>query len=138
MPTDVGITHGEGFALQFDYGIFTGAFAFSHSYNASHDPAGLFVTDERTVGTLMADLHPGNFRFRGAASFLSRAKGNDVDTTPPIGQNEFDTELTAGYRIVDGLVVSLGYRGAYGAGPANHMAFLGLATSFQGTVPFSR
>lgn len=134
---DPGFTHGEGFATQFDVDFFTAAAALSHSYNTSHSAAGLHVTDDRAVGTLLLDFHPGNWRFHGMASFLSRAQASDADRDPAKGQTEIDTEVTAGYRIVDGLVASIGYRGEYGPIP-NHMAFLGLTTSFNGRIPFSR
>jgi len=133
---DPGFTHGEGFATQFDYDFFTSAIALSHSYNSSHSGPGLRVTDERTVASLLLDFHPGNWRFHGIASFLSRDQASDADNQPPKGQTEFDTEVTAGYRIVDGFVLSLGYRGEYGPIP-NHMAFLGISTSFNGRIPFS-
>jgi hypothetical protein len=62
-----------------------------------------------------------------------------------VAQSEIHTELTAGYSPVPGLTFSLGYRGAYGEtgvlpghGLATHMGFLGMTTSFQGEVPFSR
>lgn len=132
---DPGFTHGEGFATQFDYDFFTGSVGFSHSSNSSHNATDLHITDERSVATLLTDFHPGNFRFHGMLSFLSRAQARDADLSPPIGQNEVDTEVTAGYRLVDGLVLSAGYRGAYGP-IANHMGFLGLATSFNGRIPF--
>jgi len=135
--SDPGNSHGEGLALQFDYGIFTSALAFSHSGNTSHDAGGLQLLDNRDIASLMLDFHPGNWRFRGVASFLNQAKASDLVAAPAHGLSEFDTELTVNYRIVEGLVASLGYRGVYGEGQSNHMGFLGLTTSFQGSIPFS-
>ncbi|HKY63078.1 MAG TPA: hypothetical protein VJR29_06645, partial [bacterium] len=141
---DPGITHGEGFAATFDYGIFTGGAGFAHRYGSSHNTLELEATDERHVGTLLADFHPGDWRFRGVVSFLGRASARDAAVTPAVAATETHTEFSVGYSPVQGLTFSLGYRGAYGedgGAPgrdlSTHMGFLGMATNFQGEVPFS-
>lgn len=135
---DPGMTHGEGFGLTLDYGIFTGGIAYGRLFGSSRDDTGSESTGERGVGTLLLDVHPGDFRFRGALSFLSRADAEDATSAPPSGQNETHTELTVGYQPVKGLNLALGYRGAYGQEDfATHMGFLGVQTSFKGEIPFA-
>jgi len=135
---DPGITHGEGFAATFDHSFFTGGVGFAHRYGSSHNALELEATDERYVGTLLADFHPGDWRFRGVLSFLGRANASDAAVTPAVAQSETHTEFSVGYQPVQGLTLSLGYRGAYGESLGTHMGFIGMQTNFQGEVPFSR
>ncbi len=131
---DPGITSGQGLGLLFDYGIFTGGAALTHRYGSSHDSLGIEATDERSAATILLDVHPGDWRFRGAISFLNRANASD-SFFPSIGQNETHTELTVNYQPIEGLMLTAGYRGAYG-GVTTHMGFVGIQTSFQHLFPF--
>jgi len=132
-----GLTHGEGFALQLDYGIFSGIAGYAHRDGFSVDDLGREIVETRDGLDIILDLHPGDFRFRGALAFLNRGQGKDVGLTPATGQTEIDTEISASYSIVEGLQVSAGYRGAYSSdGRSSHMAFLGLLSTFHGTIPF--
>lgn len=139
---DPGLTTGQGGAATFDYSFFTGGVGFAHRYGSSHNTLELEATDERYVGTLLTDFHPGDWRFRGVVSFLGRANARDIAVTPAVAQSEIHTEFSVGYSPVQGLTFSLGYRGAYGDNggtPLNtHMGFLGMQTNFQGEVPFAR
>lgn len=131
-----GVTHGEGFAMQFDYGIFTGITGYNHRSGHSWDDLGRESVDERDIFNLVLDVHPGDFRIRGALAYLNRQKGPDIGLTPPVGMNEWDTEASVGYEFVDGIMVNAGYRGAYGMERSDHMAFIGLLSTFRGNVPF--
>ncbi|MCE9625039.1 MAG: hypothetical protein K8R69_06245 [Deltaproteobacteria bacterium] len=134
---DPGLTHGEGFGIQFDYDIFTAGTAFSYRWGSSHNDLGLEAADERNVATLLADLHPRNFRFRGAVSFLDQQRTTDAAHEPRVARNETHLDLGASWLPVEGVQLTLGYRGAYGNNFAAHMGYLGVLTTFQGTVPFS-
>lgn len=133
--SDPGLTYGLGFGTWIEHGIFAGGVGINYQHSSSRGADELATLEEKFSATLLASLSPGNFRFRGALFFLNRADSGDLRTSPAVGMNETDLELTAGYQVVDGLAFHLGYRGAYGHGYGTHMAFLGFQTYFQGIVP---
>ncbi len=133
--TDPGLTYGIGGGAWIEHGIFAGGIGLNFQHSSSRGAHELEALEERFSATLLASLNPGNFRFRGALFLLSRTDSEDLRLGPARGMNETNLELTAGYQIVDGLAVHLGYRGAYGRGYDTHMGFIGLQTYFQGIVP---
>ncbi|MFO1519960.1 MAG: hypothetical protein U1F57_09910 [bacterium] len=138
---DFGMAHGEGLGVQFDYSLFTAGIGYNHQFSGWRTTAGLDGGQERSEETMFADLHPGDglsrFRFRGSFSWLQRTdmKGaNPYD--PPASQTEYRTEWTASWLPTNGLQISLGYLGAFGNNFASHQVFLGMLSTFGGSVPF--
>ncbi|MFO1519980.1 MAG: hypothetical protein U1F57_10015 [bacterium] len=135
--SDPGSAHGESVGLLFDYGIFTGGLHYGHQYSSWVNRAGLDGSQERSSESLLLDFHPGSFRFHGVLSWLQRADGKAINPyDPPGGQSEIETELAAGYQVVNGLQFSLGYLGSFGPTQSAHLLFLGVQTSFSGRFPF--
>lgn len=134
---DPGITHGEGFGATFEYDMFSTGVAYSTRVGSSHNELGLEAQDERGAFTALADLHPRYFRFRAAYSRLEQQQTADAAVTPRVAREESHLDLGASWLPVDGLQLTLGYRGAYGDAFAAHMGYVGVITTFQGTVPFA-
>lgn len=134
---DPGITHGEGVGLTFDYDIFNAGVAYSTRVGSSHNELGLEAQDERGAMTLVADLHPRYFRFRAAYSLLEQQRTADAAVDPRVAREENHLDLAASVLPVEGLQLTLGYRGAYGDAFAAHMGYVGVITTFQGSVPFA-
>ena len=77
----------------------------------------------------------GDFRIRGLFTYLHKTKGKNVIMEPPKVQEEYQTEFSFGYKLPEGLLLAIGYRGAYGE-ENNHIGFIGLNTDFKGKIDF--
>jgi hypothetical protein len=136
---DTGMAHGEGAGFQFDYDFFSAGLGVAHQFSSWRNRAGLEPFQERGEGTFFLDFHPGSFRFRGSISDLFRADFQGrYAFDPPSGQSEFKTEWLVGYHPVTGVLISLGYIGAFGAHLSENIVFLGVQTTYSNTIPFGR
>ena len=132
---DNGNTLGVGGGAFLEYGIFSGGFGFTHQHAWSRARDFSTLAD-RNAAIFLADFHPGRFRVRGALFLLNRADSPNLEISPAVGRSEVDTELTFGYRPLDWMEFTVGYRGAYGDGYGIHMGFIGLQTYLQRSVDF--
>ncbi len=133
---DHGNTLGVGGGAFMEYGIFSGGVGFSYQHAWSRG-ADFSTLADRSVATFLADFHPDQFRIRGALFLLNRADSGNLTLSPAVGVTETNTELTFGYRPLDWMEFTVGYRGAYGDGYGVHMGFIGLQTYLQRTVEFN-
>lgn len=133
---DHGNTLGVGGGAFMEYKFFSGGIGFTHQHAWSRGRDFSTLADRNTA-IFLADFHPGDFRIRGALFLLSRADAVNLTRAPAIGASETDTELTFGYRPLDWMEFTVGYRGSYGDGYANHMGFIGMQTYLQRTVEFN-
>jgi hypothetical protein len=133
--SDPGITHAEGFVIQyddnFDGGKWNAGVAYGHRAGRSMDLEGMEAAHTRDVMSFYAGVNPGKFLIRGMYSHASTTEGDAVNLSPPSAGKEFHSELSVGYQLVDGLSLSLGHRGVYGGEGDVHIGFLGLNTDLQ-------
>jgi hypothetical protein len=130
-----GVTIGEGAVAQLEYGIFTGLLGYSHRFGKNVNEMGFLENATRDGYTLGLTFKPGAFQFHSMLSYLTRLDTTDDPTKPPKDPTEWQSELNVGWRLVDGMLLALGYRGIYGEENA-HMGFLGIRTDLRHTFPF--
>lgn len=131
-----GTIYGQGGVAVFDYDLFSATAGIVHRRGDYEEPLNPTAVEERFAGTVGVGFEPSNFVFRGAYTFLSKAFTSDLDLEPPIGLNESHFELSAGYRPLDWMLVSIGYRGIRGEEGDADQLFVGIQSALAGEIPF--
>ena len=129
-----GITTGEGALSRLDHGIFTGFLLYAHRNGSNMNEVGFIETGKRDAFSLGLALKPDVFQFYSTVSYLTRSETTTDPAQAPKDKTEWQTELNAGWRVANGLVLAVGHRGIFGEKNA-HMGFLGIITDLRHTFP---
>lgn len=123
---------GMGLAMELDYGIFSGAMGYHRSWGDYFSEDFGHNTETRDAITARVAFSPGRFLLRGSLSFLNELTEENPELFPGRAGDESHWEGQIGYRPVEDLLLSGGYRAVTGFGTGSHFLFLGVQTAFEG------
>ncbi len=137
-----GTTWGVGAMLHYSRAWFRGGAAFHHSSGKFKDPvADVGFIEQRNALTALLGFSPSKFLLQGVYTFTQQWQETRLpSSTSILSDKEHHLEGQVGYRPVDGVLLSLGYRGVLCEEKSHrdHFAFLGLLMDFGGFVEFKK
>ncbi len=137
-----GTTWGLGGLLHYSYKGFRIATSFHRSAGRFEDQVSdLNFVERRHALTALMGVAPGKFLLQGVYTFTQQLQETQFPAMSSVlSEKEHHLEGQVGYRPVEGLLLSLGYRGVLceDKSQREHFAFLGLLMDFGGFVEFKK
>jgi hypothetical protein len=133
-----GETWGVGAATQLEMGIFSTVLSYQYRDGEYFKHLTSRFLETRSAMTTVLSLAPGKWRARASYSMLHQLVNEAPLEYAGTPENEHHWELHGGYYPLEGLLISLGYRGVRGKNNfKSDFLFLGFQTAFQKLLKFN-